>query len=109
MAVTTVFTQAVDGRQRVGREHEVRGTLALSGTYDSAKVPVTAAQLGLGRITSLVPGTAQDGTVALATEWVGASNYIKVYETAGTVDLPFDEFDGGSMASYSIPIVARGL
>lgn len=109
MPVTFTVTADNNGRQVVGTQRVFKGRLTLSGTYDTGGFTFVAADIGFSRLDSLELGAAWVTTTALLAGWDSANSKIKLFETAATVDLAFDEFDNtNSVAGRVIDIVAYG-
>ena len=97
------------GHDRVGRQVIKRGTVTMSGTYTSTKVPVTAGDFGLTDIDQLyVTGavTANDEATAtyLQAVYVPASDYIILEEDGREVAATFDTNAG----SFHVEVRGRG-
>lgn len=109
MTVTVATSQVLD-RQRVGRHMETTTRLAMSSTYVTGGVPITPGTLGLSRIDAVVSIQPVGTSVApLGGQWDSANSKIMLYETAGTVDLPFKELSSGATVANSFDVTARGL
>ena len=105
MAATTIsFSEYTNGgRQRVGRQHVVQGEVTLSGTYTSTKVPITAADFGLGVIESIEPSVVYGEGVT------GTGTYLSAYydDTNSYIELVDEDaaevasaYDSDSFAFY---------
>lgn len=101
-SVSISFAEDTNGaRYQVGDVEVRRGTVTIAGTYTSTKVPVTAADFGLGVIEDIVLDTVKvDGSVQtigtyLEPFYVPASNYIILTEDGREVAATFDT-DGGT-------------
>ena len=109
MAVTVTFTEDAGGRQRVGRQHEVKGRLTLAGTYDTGGFAVTPGTFGLGVIESLYTSTAWEGTDTYSAAWDATNSKIKLGWTGNVVSTVFDEITAATdVAGVLVDVMVRG-
>lgn len=111
MAITPTFTADANGVQRVGRQKVVSGrlTFGASDTYATGGFAYTPALFGLSRIDSITLGAAWATTTAVNATWDKTNTLIKLYETAGTVDLPHKEVSNTqAVNSYVLDVTVRG-
>lgn len=92
MAVTATFTADTGGRQRVGKQHVVKGRYSLSGTYATGGFAVAAGDFGLGTIESLHVGSNPwETTEAYTASWDSTNSKIKLGWTGGATSSELDE------------------
>lgn len=111
MAIIPTFTADANGRQRVGKQKVVSGrlTFGAADTYVTGGFAYTPALFGLSVIESIDLGGAFITTTALTAVWDKANTLIKLYETAGTVDLPLKEVSSAqAVNSYVLDVTVKG-
>jgi hypothetical protein len=110
MAITATWTQ--ESRKRIGRDTHVKGYFTLTGSATAGGFAVSASTFGLNRLDDVVPDgiamSATGGTAALGVAYDKTAGKLTVWETAGTVDLPFDESDLASTTGYLVRCLAIG-
>jgi len=108
-SVSIAFSEDLNsGRQRIGRVHEVIGEVTITGTYVSTKVPITAADFGLGSIESLQPDIVYGEGVTGTGTYLGAyydetNDYIELVDNDGAEVAADYDCDG-----FIFPITVRG-
>jgi hypothetical protein len=109
MAVTFTFTEDSGGRQRVGRQHEVKGRLVLDGTYATGGFAVTAGDFGLGVIESLYAFTPWETTESYTAAWDSANSKIILGWGGGAVSSELDEItDTDDVSDVALDVMVRG-
>lgn len=107
---TYSFTLAPEGRQRVGKQHVVTGTLTASGNYTTGGDTISPALFGLGSIESLSFGDAfNTSTNALPARYVPSTGKIMHFRTGAVTGNPLDEVaNATSIADYSSQVTVWG-
>lgn len=110
MAITATFTQATNGRQRVGRQKEVRGEINPVGTYVTGGFSIPASLLGLGRIDSLtIDDSPNNGTEFMVANWIQSSGLVKLGWTGAAISTELDEItNADTTTGFVFNITARG-
>ena len=110
MAVTYAFTEDANGRQRVGKQHVVNGTITLTGTYETDGFAVTAGSFGLAIIESLdITSPAWLLTEFLTAAWVPADSKIKLGWTGGATGSEFDEItNADTVTDFVLNVEVKG-
>lgn len=110
MAVTYAFTQDAEGRQRVGKQHVVSGTLTATGTYTTSGDAVAASLFGLGSIESFeVNSPFTNGTEALVSRFIPSSGKLMHFWTGGAISSELDEITSSdTITSFVGHVTVRG-
>ena len=86
--------------------------ITLDGSYSAGGYALDNAQLGLvGNPVNVACDSYKHATATVSNlaQWDKATNKIKIFETAGTVDLPFKECAAGDItSSHVITVTALG-
>lgn len=96
------------GLQRIGKVHETRGTVTITGTYVSTKVPVTAADFGFGTIEGIDAGPVYGEGVT------GTGTYLGAYYDSTNSYIELIDNDGAEVAAnydcdaFTFPARVRG-
>jgi len=109
MAVTFTFTEDAQGRQRVGKQHQVSGTLTASGTYTTGGDAVAASLFGLGTIESFgVDSAFTNGTEAMVARYLD-TGLLQLFWGGGAISSELDEITASdNVGSFACRVTVRG-
>lgn len=110
MAVTATFTPDTQGRQRVGKQIHVSGTIDPVGTYATGGFAVTAALFGLSRLDSLtINDEPNNATEFMVAKFIPATGLIKLGWTGGAISSELDEItNADNCTGFVMGVTAKG-
>lgn len=109
MAVTVTFAADANGRQRVGKQTVVSGTITPTGTYATGGFAVTPGLFGLSSIDSVTCSTARNGTEFMVADYIPASKLIMLGWNGGAISSELDEItNGDTVTGFLLDVTVKG-
>lgn len=110
MAATYAFTEDTGGRQVVGRQRQVSGTLTATGTYTTSGDAVAPSLFGLSVIDSFqVDSAFTNGTEAMVSRYIPSSGKLMHFWGGGAVSSELDEITSAdTITSFALHVTVRG-
>lgn len=109
MAVTIAFAHDTGSPQFAGKQKVVTGRITPTGTYATGGFAVAASDFGLGKIESVRPLSARNGTEFMVAHWDSANSKIMLGWTGGAISSELDEItNGDTVTSFVVDVEVKG-